>query len=84
MKSVWLIVIDNHNSDPEYFVCSTEDAVKQKFVKIILDRYINYKNEDFEKIKKEMFKAVDDVKDSFYESEYGDTLVILKQPLIEQ
>ena len=61
-----------------------EDAAKQKFVKIILDRYINYKNEDFEEIKKEMFKAVDAVKDNFYESEYGDTLVILKQPLIEQ
>ena len=83
MKSVWLIVIDNHNSDPEYVVCSTEDTAKQKFVKIILDRYINYKNEDFEKIKEEMFEAVDAVKDNFYESEYGDTLVILKKPLIE-
>lgn len=84
MKSVWLIVIDNHNSDPEYVVCSTEDTAKQKFVKIILDRYINYKNEDFEIIKKEIFKAVDAAKDNFYESEHGDTLVILKQPLIEQ
>ena len=84
MKSVWLIVIDNHDSDPGYVVCSTEDTAKQRFVKIILDRYINYKNEDFEIIKKEIFKAVDAAKDNFYESEHGDTLVILKQPLIEQ
>ena len=84
MKSVWLIVINNHNNDPEYVVCSAEDVAKQKFVKIILDRYINYKNKDFEKIKKEMLEAVERVKDGFYKSEYGDTLVIIKQPLIQQ
>lgn len=84
MKSIWLIVINNHNSEPEYIVCSTEEVAEQKFVKIILNRYINFKNENFENIKKEIFKAVDSIKDNFYKSKNGDTLVILKEPLVEQ
>ena len=73
MKNVWLIIVDNHNSEPDYFVCSTEEAAESTSEEIIENRY--HENE------KEISEAL---KDGFYESEYGDNVVILKQTLIDR
>ena len=45
MKYVWLIIIDNHDSEHEYVVCSTEKAADRKFEEIIRDRYFHHTDE---------------------------------------
>ena len=71
MKYVWLIVIDNHNSKPEFINCSTEEVADSKFEEIISSRYTENK--------KEISEAVED---GFYESKYRDNVVKLKKRII--
>ena len=71
MKYVWLIIIDNHDSEHEYVVCSTKKAADRKFEEIIRDRYFHHTDELTEE------KISEAVKNGFFESEYGDTIVAL-------
>jgi len=77
MKSIYLIVIDNHNSDPEYVACASERMAERKFEEIIRDRYARYTDEQIEN---EISESVDQ---GFYESSMGDTLIILMEPLYD-
>lgn len=77
MKNVWLIVIDNHNSDPEYIICGSEKMAERKFEEIICDRYVHYTDKQIED---ELSEAV---AEGFYESSMGDTLIILMEPLYD-
>lgn len=77
MKNVWLIVIDNHNSDPEYIICGSEKMAERKFEETVRDRYVHYTDEQIEE---ELSEAVSN---GFYESSMGDTLIILMEPLYD-
>ena len=77
MKYVWLIIIDNHNSEHEYVVCSTEKAADRKFEEIIRDRYFHHTDELTEE---EISEAV---KNGFFESGYGDTLFAIRESVFE-
>ena len=77
MKYVWLIIIDNHASEHEYVVCSPDNAAHRKFEQPIRDRYFRHTDE---LIEEEISEAV---KNGFFESEYGDTIVALKEPVFE-
>lgn len=70
---VYLIVIDNHNSDPEYIVCGSMKAADRIMEETIRDRYINYTDADIEK------EIADSVTAGFYESEMGDMIIVIKE-----
>lgn len=70
---VYLIVIDNHNSDPEYIVCGSVKAANRIMEEIIRDRYIFYTDADTEK------EIADSVAAGFYESEMGDMIIVTKE-----
>lgn len=70
---VYLIVIDNHNSDPEYIVCGSLKAADRIMEETIRDRYIHYTDADIET---DISNAVSN---GFYESEMGDMIVMIKE-----
>ena len=70
---VYLIVIDNHNSDPEYIVCGSMKAADRIMEETIRDRYIHYTDADIEK------EIADSVAAGFYESEMGDMIIVIKE-----
>ena len=70
---VYLIVIDNHNSDPEYIICGSEKAADRIMEETIKDRYIGCIDADTEA---DISNAVSD---GFYESEMGDMIIMIKE-----